>query len=139
FLARQGRVLDAGCGVGRDVAWYLEHVPRLVAGVDISTAVDRAAENVAGDGRLLLVQGDLALLPFPPGYFDYVVCDQVLHHTVDPRASFEHLVSRVRPGGTLAFYVYKVKGPVREFCDDHLRQATVAMSEAEALRLSEAV
>ncbi|HEX6645523.1 MAG TPA: class I SAM-dependent methyltransferase [Gemmatimonadales bacterium] len=139
FLATCDRVLDAGCGVGRDVAWYLRHTRGTVAGVDISTAVDSAAENAGRDPRLLLVQGDLAHLPFAPGSFDYVACDQVLQHTADPHASFRHLVSRVRPGGVLAFYVYKVKGPVREFSDDHLRKATAAMSEEEAYRFSEAV
>ena len=44
FLNRCDRVLDAGCGVGRDVAWYLKHTRGLVAGVDISTAVDAAAD-----------------------------------------------------------------------------------------------
>ena len=139
FLATRRRVLDAGCGVGRDVAWYLKHSPGLVAGVDISTAVDSAAANVGSDPRLTLVQGDLAHLPFPPGYFDYVACDQVLHHTFDPRASFRHLVSRTAPGGIIAFYVYKVKGPIREFADDHLRALAVAMPEPDAQRLSEAL
>lgn len=139
FLADQDRVLDAGCGVGRDVAWYLQHAPGLVAGVDISSAVDLAARNVGPNPRLLLAQADLANLPFPPDYFDYLACDQVLHHTFDPRASFAHLVSRVRPGGVLAFYVYKVKGPLREFADDHLRAAAAIMSEEEAYRLSDAL
>lgn len=139
FLGGRERVLDAGCGVGRDVAWYLKHTHGLVAGVDISTAVDAAAANVGPHERLVLVQGDLARLPFPPDFFDYIACDQVLQHTVDPHASFRHLLSRLRPGGVLAFYVYKVKGPIREFSDDHLRHATMAMSEDEAYRFSEAV
>lgn len=139
FLGTCNRVLDAGCGVGRDVAWYLRHTGGLVAGVDISTAVDSAAENAGRHERLLLAQGDLAHLPFAPDTFDYVACDQVLQHTADPHASFRHLVSRVKPGGVLAFYVYKVKGPLREFSDDHLRRATMEMSEDDAYRFSEAV
>lgn len=139
FLSGCARVLDAGCGVGRDVAWYLRLAPGLVAGVDISTAVDAAARNVGPNDRLLLAQSDLAQLPFPPDFFDYIACDQVLQHTVAPRASFQHLVSRVKPGGVLAFYVYRVKGALREFADDHLRRATMAMTEEEAYRFSEAV
>jgi SAM-dependent methyltransferase len=138
FLGTCPRVLDAGCGVGRDVVWYRRHAPGLVAGVDISTAVDHARTN-AGDAPVLLAQADLAHLPFAPRTFDFVACDQVLHHTLDPRASFHHLVSRVRPGGVLAFYVYRVKGPIREFCDEHLRAAAIALPEGEALRLAEAV
>lgn len=139
FLAGCERILDAGCGVGRDVAWYLRHSQGSVAGVDISTAVDSAAANVGRDPRLCLAQADLANLPFPEASFDFVACDQVLQHTVDPKASFHHLVSRIRPGGMLAFYVYKVKGPVREFCDDLLRDAVARMSEQEAYAFSESV
>lgn len=139
FLGTCDRVLDAGCGVGRDVAWYLKLARGLVAGVDISTAVESAAANVGADPRLVLAQADLARLPFAAGTFDYIACDQVLQHTADPHASFRHLLTRLKPGGVLAFYVYKVKGPVREFCDDHLRQAVMAMSEEEAMRFSEAV
>jgi SAM-dependent methyltransferase len=139
FLRTTNRVLDAGCGVGRDVAWYLRYTSGLVAGVDISTAVESAAANIGPHERLLLVQGDLAHLPFAPASFDYVACDQVLQHTADPHASFRHLVSRVRPGGVLAFYVYKIKGPIREFCDDYLRRTAMGMSEDEAYRFSEAV
>jgi SAM-dependent methyltransferase len=139
FLGGCDQVLDAGCGVGRDVAWYLRLGRGLVAGVDISTAVESAATNVGANPRLVLAQADLANLPFVAGTFDYVACDQVLQHTADPQASFRHLLTRLRPGGVLAFYVYRVKGPVREFCDDHLRQVVTAMPEAEALRFSEAV
>jgi SAM-dependent methyltransferase len=138
FLRGCERVLDAGCGVGRDVVWYRRHAPGVVAGVDISTAVDHARAN-AGNLEILLAQADLAHLPFAAATFDFVACDQVLHHTHDPRASFRHLVSRVRPGGVIAFYVYRVKGPIREFCDEHLRAAVIAMPEADALRMAEAV
>lgn len=139
FLATRRRVLDAGCGVGRDVAWYLRHSHALVAGVDISTAVESAAANIGDAERMVLAQADLAALPFPPEFFDYVACDQVLHHTFDPRASFRHLVSRLIPGGVIAFYVYRVKGPIREFSDDHLRAIATTMPEQEAVRLSEAL
>ena len=139
FLARQEAILDAGCGVGRDVAWYLRHSRGAVVGVDISTAIDHARRNVPDTDRLLLVQGDIARLPFPAESFDFIACDQVLHHTVNPRETLRHLVSRLKPGGHLAFYVYKVKGPVREFCDDHLREAARHMPEPEARAMSEAI
>ena len=139
FLGSCHRVLDAGCGVGRDVVWYREQAPGLVAGVDISTSVDHALANAGPGSGILFEQADLAQLPFAPSFFDFIACDQVLHHTHDPRASFRHLVSRVRPGGILAFYVYRVKGPIREFCDDHLRQAVIGMPESEAMRLAGAM
>ncbi len=141
FLGGCERILDAGCGVGRDVVWYRSLAPAsaLVAGVDISTSVDHAMANAGPDARILLAQADLAQLPFAPDYFDFVACDQVLHHTHDPHASFRHLVSRVRPGGVLAFYVYRVKGPIREFCDDHLRQLAIGMPDENAVRLAEAL
>lgn len=139
FLAGRGAILDAGCGVGRDVAWYLRHSTGQVVGVDISTAIDHARNNIPASDRLLLIQADIARLPLPAESFDFIACDQVLHHTVNPRATLRHLVSRLRPGGHIAFYVYKVKGPVREFCDDHLREAARRMPEPEARAMSEAI
>jgi ubiquinone/menaquinone biosynthesis C-methylase UbiE len=139
FLGSQDSILDAGCGVGRDVVWYLRHSSGIVVGVDISTAIDHARRNVPDVERLLLIQGDIARLPFPAESFDFMACDQVLHHTVNPRATLRHLVSRLKRGGHIAFYVYKVKGPVREFCDDHLREAARHMSEPEARAMSEAI
>jgi arsenite methyltransferase len=85
------------------------------------------------------VQADLRRLPFPESYFDFISCDQVIHHTPDVYESLVALTRHVRPGGHLAFYVYRNKGPIREFCDDYIRQFTVRMSPDECMHVSEAL
>ncbi len=104
------QVLDAGCGAGRFSEIALSLGANLVA-LDISTAVDACAENLAGWTTLSLMQADLVKIPFPPGSFDLVYCFGVLQHTPDPGAAFRALVRHVRPGGWLAIDVYRVPLP----------------------------
>ncbi len=68
FLARlapAGRVLDVGCGAGRDMAW-LETQGAAVIGVDLSEGMlAQARPQVRGP----LVQGDMRRLPFAGATF----------------------------------------------------------------------
>ncbi|MGH3370126.1 MAG: methyltransferase domain-containing protein, partial [Nocardioidaceae bacterium] len=139
FLAERSLVLDAGTGLGRDARLYGENSSAEVFGIDISRSVDAAWEHVRHLPNVHLVQADLTQLPFRAGSFDYVACDQVLHHTPDTAGSFSHLVEHVAPGGELAVYVYKQKGPVREFCDDFLRAHYTKSTPEERYEFSEAM
>ena len=132
FLRSKNRILDAGTGVGRDARLYAENSRAMVFGVDISLAIDSAYNHLQSYPDVHLVQADLTSLPFPEGFFDFIACDQVLHHTRDTEESFHKLVTRLAPGGDLSIYVYRKKAPIREFADDYLRDLVGAMSEAEA-------
>jgi len=103
----QGRVvLEAGCGMGR----FLDVVSRdgasLAVGVDLSSAVDAAAENLGARPNVLVLQGDIFRLPLAPASFDVVYSIGVLHHTPSAERAFRTLVPLVRPGGTIAISVY---------------------------------
>jgi len=100
-------------------------------GVDISDAIDTAYGRFHEYERLSLLQADIARLPFRSEFFDVISCDQVLHHTPDPPTYFTRLTTLLKPGGRLLLYVYRVKGPIREFTDDHLR-SLVARDSLEA-------
>ncbi len=139
FLAGKQRILDAGTAHGRDAEMYAKNSPASVFGIDISFGVKNAYRDLGELPNAHFVQADLTRLPFPERFFDFIGCDQVIHHTPDTRASLAHLVTRLAPGGHIAFYVYKKKGPVREFCDDHIRAQTVNMSPEECYRVSEAI
>jgi SAM-dependent methyltransferase len=139
FLAGKRLVLEAGTGTGRDSRLYAENSKAQVFGIDISEGIHVAYQDLKGIDNLHLVRADIGRLPFRDEFFDFVACDQVLHHTPDPGASLRQLARVLRRGGHLAFYVYKKKGAVREFCDYYLRAATTEMSEEECYRFSEAV
>ncbi len=139
FLAGKSRILDAGTAHGRDAEMYARNCKATIFGLDISYGVRTAYKDLGATSNLNFVQGDLTRLPFAEGFFDFIACDQVIHHTPSTRESLRHLVTRLSPGGHISFYVYKKKGPVREFCDDHIRSQTVPMSPEECLKVSEAI
>ncbi|MBI3770067.1 MAG: class I SAM-dependent methyltransferase [Deltaproteobacteria bacterium] len=99
-------VLEAGCGMGR----FLDIVSRdgaaLAVGIDLSSAVDAAAENLGRRDNVLIGQADIFKLPFKPGSFDVVYSIGVLHHTPSAERAFKALVPLVAPGGTIAISVY---------------------------------
>ncbi len=101
-------VLDAGVGAGR----YSEVMARWganVIGVDLSYAVEAAQQNLGAFLNVLIVQADIGRLPFRPDTFDAIVSIGVLHHTPDTRRYFQGLLSFLKPGGTIAIWVYPDK------------------------------
>ena len=138
FLDDKRFILDAGTGQGRDAELYATNSRATVFGVDISEGIHVAYEGLRHIPNLHLVQADLTRLPFPAAVFDFIACDQVIHHTPDTRAAFRALLHHLGRGH-IAIYVYKVKGPVREFCDDFIRSRTVKMSPEECLEFCEAM
>jgi len=102
-------VLDAGVGAGR----YADVVSRWgadVVGVDLSYAVMAAHQNFSDRPNVWIAQADIGNLPFRPASFDVIFSIGVLHHTPNTRTYFEKLVSLLRPGGTIAIWVYPKEG-----------------------------
>ncbi len=103
------RVLDAGCGAGRNLPYFLAR------GFDIY-AIDEDPANVAAVRGLAarlapalpadnIRQGVIHALPWPDGRMDAVVCSAVLHFARD-RAHFDRMVDemwRVLARGGLFF------------------------------------
>lgn len=105
-------IVEFGCGSGR----FLDVVRRKggrAVGIDLSTAVDAARRNFAGDPDVLVVQGDLERPPFREGAFDAGFSIGVLHHTPAPAHGLAALARAIRPGGWVACCVY----PKGEFYD----------------------
>jgi SAM-dependent methyltransferase len=102
-------ILDAGVGAGRyaDVAsrWGAN-----VVGVDLSYAVEASHANFADRPNVFIAQADIGSLPFQDGTFDCIFSIGVLHHTPDTRAHFLRLVPLLKPGGTIAIWVYPREG-----------------------------
>jgi SAM-dependent methyltransferase len=92
------RVLDAGCGEGRN-SHFLMRSGGEVFGIDADpTQIDRiralAAELAPGLPATNFVVGRLDALPFDDDYFSAVLCSAVLHFARD-ETQFERMVSEL--------------------------------------------
>jgi ubiquinone/menaquinone biosynthesis C-methylase UbiE/uncharacterized protein YbaR (Trm112 family) len=132
FLRPKTRILDAGTGLGRDALWYHALSGHPVVALDISESIDIVRGKVADQPGIHPVQGDVLELPFRDAAFDFVACDQVLSNVADPWRGLARLVGACCPGGHVAFYLYRKKGPIREFADDHIRRSVTRMSPEAA-------
>jgi SAM-dependent methyltransferase len=123
FLSTKRRILDAGCGNGRVSALlrkYSDPADTAIVGIDL-VAADIAAKNLSNAPNMQFLQMDLLSDLSALGTFDFIYCQEVLHHTDDPQGAFQNLTRHLAPGGELAIYVYKVKAPLREHADDFIR------------------
>lgn len=135
YIPAGARVLDAGCGSGYSAILLLgEHLNRVhYLGMDISEAVDVARDRFTEGGfRGEFLQADFTRLPFEGPTFDAVLAEGTLHHTDSTRGALLHLAGRLRAGGHFLFYVYRTKGPIREYTDDLVRDYLRPLGDEQA-------
>ena len=135
WLAGRRRILDAGCGNGRVTALIDNHAPEdcKIVGIDL-TAAEVARQNLADRPRISVAPRDLLGELDDLGEFDLIYCQEVLHHTADPRGAFLNLCKRVAPAGEIAIYVYKQKAPLREHADDFIRERISDLPYEQAMK-----
>ncbi|HYX87636.1 MAG TPA: class I SAM-dependent methyltransferase [Gaiellales bacterium] len=106
--------LDVGCGGGalsRSVLDLAE--PAEVVGVDPSAPfVEYAAATIA-DPRASFAVGDAQALPYPDGRFDVVASSLVINFIPDPAGGVAEMARVVRPGGTVAGFVWDYAGEMQ--------------------------
>ena len=145
WLSEHGRsplLIDAGCGAGMSALELLAPaIPQVrYFGIDLSQAVDVARQRFSSRGlTAAFMQADIANLPFPARSVDIVFSEGVLHHTNSTKGAIQSLARLLKPGGRFLFYVYRRKGPIREFTDDHIRGKLQAMSPEQAWRAMESL
>jgi SAM-dependent methyltransferase len=126
------RVLDVGCGDGRDAAW-LAALGHEVLGLDCSRQMIGGAEDryaaTSFDGSLTFAHGTQkqALIDFGPGAFDLVLSHGVIMYQHDPRPFVAEHLALVGDGGTLSLLAKNV--------DALVHRAARERSVDEALRL----
>lgn len=131
-------ILDAGCGAGR----FLDVVSRDgcdVVGVDLSGAVDAAAETLRGRPNVHIVQASLFELPFRKSMFDGCYCIGVIQHTPDPQRALRALPQMLKPSGKLAVTVYERKPWTKLNSKYLLRPLSRRLPSKVVLRIIQAV
>ena len=143
-------VLDAGCGMGRFAVTAAGFGARDVIAVDLSDAVEAAAENGRRHGNVHVIQADLHRLPLARrgagAVVDLAYCIGVLHHLPDPERGFAAVAGVVKQEGALFAWVYgrenngwlvHLVNPLRELVSSRLpRQALYVLSFLLTLALT---
>jgi SAM-dependent methyltransferase len=141
YLIGKSRILDAGCGNGRVTALirkYSDDMKTKIVGIDL-VAAEIAKENLKNFGNVEFYKKDLLEDLSDLGAFDFIYCQEVLHHTSDPERAFSNLVNLLAENGEIAIYVYKKKAPVREFVDDYIRDKISHLPYEEAYKACEQI
>ena len=95
-LPASPRILDAGCGSGRNMVELARRGP--VTGIELSeTSVTLARERHAGE----VVAGSVLEMPFSDDSFDLAVSLDVIEHLEDDLGALRELRRTVAPGGAL--------------------------------------
>lgn len=128
-------ILDAGCGSAFSAAiLFGDRLKKHhYVGVDISTSVEVARTRFKelgypGD----FVQWSLTDVPIKDESVDMVYSEGVLTFTESTEKSIAYLAKKLKKGGSFLFYVYAKKAVIREFTDDHVREAIAKMNNQEA-------
>jgi len=95
-LPREPRILDAGCGSGRNLVELSGFGS--VVGLEPSSRAAQAA-RARGVGEVVLAGIDT--MPFDEACFDLIACLDVLEHIEDDRTALFELRRVARPGGVL--------------------------------------
>lgn len=95
-LPARARILDAGCGSGRNMLELARH--GTVTGIELSPAsVALARGRACGE----VVEGSVLQMPFEAGSFDLAVSLDVIEHLEDDLGALRELRRVVAPGGAL--------------------------------------
>lgn len=114
----QGKVcLDAGCGSNANASFsMLAHGAAKVHAFDLDASiletVPRFLEEF--DGRYKLTVDNVLDMRFSDGFFDFVHCSGVLHHTSDVEIGIRELARVTKKGGVLYVMTYGKGGLIRD-------------------------
>lgn len=120
------RWLDVGCGTGALSQTILQRMaPAKVKGIDRSEGFVAFAQDQTSDERAEFEVGDAQALPVETGAWDAAVSGLVLNFVPEPGRAVEEMARAVRPGGTVAAYVWDYADKMQMMC--HFWNAAVAL------------
>jgi SAM-dependent methyltransferase len=97
------KVLEFGCGNG-DTLLRLKKLGKAkeIVGVDIYPGSVFLDNFIEGDIETLV-------LPYPQGYFDIIICADILEHLIDPWESLKNMRNFLNANGTIIISVPNIR------------------------------
>jgi ubiquinone/menaquinone biosynthesis C-methylase UbiE len=92
-------VVDLGCGDGY-LSYLMARAGHVVTSVDLSANRLKKFEEVARKYHIQQVQADIKNTGLPAGYFDAVVCSEVIEHIEGYEDVLREAYRILKPGGT---------------------------------------
>ncbi|MEO9967893.1 MAG: methyltransferase domain-containing protein [Reichenbachiella sp.] len=107
-ISKDIKILDAGCGEGRNLIYFLNNGYD-VSGIDQNPDAIRMLHFIIGSGysdypKASFTEGEISQLPYPDHSFGYIICSAVLHFASSTShfwQMFEALDRVLSPGGSL--------------------------------------
>jgi SAM-dependent methyltransferase len=104
------RVLDAGCGMGRNSYWILKYGAEKVVAFDFDKrSVEAAKKNLSSFPNACVEFKSIYDISWEDE-FDIVICIGVIHHLENPKLAIENLIKAAKPGGLILIWVYGYEG-----------------------------
>lgn len=101
-----GRILDVGCGPGFSL-YGAAQLGLEAYGLDL----DLSAVEVGRAWGLNILHGRIEEVTFPEGFFDVVLCSQLIEHVINPPTLLATLHRLVAPGGMLIVETPNAESP----------------------------
>lgn len=141
FLADKQNILEAGCGLARDSKMFAELNPgaNIVAMDQSPSAIATALKTLKRFKNCEVLERDITNFRQYAGRFDFISCDQVLHHTPDPNKTLKHLLEKLKPDGVINFSVCRKKNKYRDLVDDLIMAWAAKRSPEEVWQFAETV
>lgn len=126
--ASGSKVLDVGCGIGRNILFGntmgLDMYGNDLSATAVSKAVEWLSPQIGSDMSKKILSGDIRALPWEKAFFDHALCDSVLDSMPFEvaQAGVADIARVVKPGGL--FYCSLISGDETgrdpEFCDEEM-------------------
>lgn len=108
------RWADVGCGTGALAETILKKAaPNWVVGIEPSEGFLNVARASIEDVRVKFIPGDAQSLPLENQEVDVVVSGLVLNFVPDKKSALKEMRRVVKPGGTVAAYVWDYSGDMQ--------------------------
>jgi len=104
------KILDAGCGMGRNSFWPLKYGAKEVVGFDCDEySIKAAKRNLSRFNNTSVEFKNIYELPWE-NEFDVAFSIGVIHHLKNPKLAINNLIKTTKPGGIVLIWVYGYEG-----------------------------